>query len=425
MVIEKIRQIWKIQDLRNSILFVLGMLLIFRLAAHIPIPGVDVVSLRNFFKSNQLLGLMNVFTGGTMENFSVVTLGVAPYITASIIFQLLVMIVPSLEALSKEGEYGKQKINQYTRFLSVPLALLQGYGMITLLRQSSRTVIPDMSAFSLMATMLTMTAGTVFLMWIGELISEKKVGNGISILIFAGIISSLPTSIVQAFLSFDRSQVVNWLIYAILAVIIVAGVVIVTEGQRNIPVTYAKRVRGTRMYGGTATHLPIRVNMAGVIPIIFAISIILFPPMIAQFFIGAKTAFIAAAAQVVVSVFQNQLFYGILYFVTVVFFTYFYTAVIFHPDQIAENLQKNGGFVPGIRPGKPTAEYLQHTTTRVIFVGALFLGAIAILPLVVQEFLGTKALVIGGTSLLIVVSVVIETIKQIQSQLTMREYEGL
>ncbi len=425
MFIGKIRQIWKITDLRNSILFVLAMLLIFRLTAHIPIPGVDVVSLRNFFRSNQVLGLMNIFTGGTMENFSVVALGVAPYITASIIFQLLVMIVPSLEALSKEGEYGRQKINQYTRLLTVPLALLQSYGMITILRQSSRTIIPEMSLFETALTMLIMTAGTIFLMWLGELISEKKVGNGISILIFAGIVSSLPTSITQAFLSFDRAQVINWLVYALLAVIVIAGVVVVTEGQRNIPVTYAKRVRGMRMYGGTTTHLPIRVNMAGVIPIIFAISIILFPPMISQFFIGAKTAFIAVAAQGIINLFQNQLFYGVVYFGMVVFFTYFYTAVIFHPDQIAENLQKNGGFVPGIRPGRPTAEYLQHTTTRVIFVGALFLGAIAILPLLVQEFLGTEALVIGGTSLLIVVSVVLETMKQIQSQLTMREYEGL
>jgi len=424
MFLDKIRQIWKIRDLRNSILFVLAMLFVFRLTAHIPIPGVDVVNLRNFFKSNQIFGLMNIFSGGTMENFSIVALGVAPYITASIIFQLLIMIIPSLEELSKEGEYGRQKINQYTRLLTVPLAALQSFGMITLLRQSSRTIIQTTSPFSLFLMIISMTAGTVFLMWIGELISEKKIGNGISLLIFAGIVSRLPSSVTQVFVSFDRSQLFNWIIYAILAVVIIAGVVVVTEGQRNIPVTYAKRIRGTRMYGGSATHLPIRVNMAGVIPIIFAISIILFPPMVAQFFVGARTAFIASAAKWIISAFQNRLFYGILYFVLVVFFTYFYTAVIFHPEQIAENLQKQGGFIPGIRPGNHTAEYLHHTTNRVIFVGALFLGAIAVLPLLVQEFLGTRALVIGGTSLLIVVSVVIETIKQIQSQLTMREYEG-
>lgn len=425
MVIDKIRQIWKIKDLRNSILFVLGMLVIFRLTAHIPIPGVDIENLRNFFKSNQIFGLMNIFTGGTMENFSVVTLGVAPYITASIIFQLLVMIIPRLEELSKEGEYGRQKINQYTRLLTVPLALLQSYGTIIILRQSSKTIVTSTSPFSLFLMILTMTAGTIFLMWIGELISEKKIGNGISLLIFAGIVSRLPTSLSQAFVSFNRSEMINWMIYAILAVVVIAGVVVVSEGQRNIPVTYAKRVRGMRMYGGSATHLPIRVNMAGVIPIIFAISIILFPPMLAQFFVGAQTPFIAAAAKGVITAFQNRIFYGVLYFTMVVFFTYFYTAVIFHPEQISENLQKQGGFIPGIRPGRHTAEYLHNTTNRVIFVGALFLGAIAVLPLLVQEFMGTRTLVIGGTSLLIVVSVVIETLKQVQSQLTMREYEGL
>ncbi len=425
MIIEKLQQIWKIKDLRNSILFVLGMLLFFRLAAHVPIPGVDLVNLRTFFKSNQIFGLLNIFTGGTMENFSVVALGVAPYITASIIFQLLVMIIPRLEELSKEGEYGRQKINQYTRLLTVPLALFQSYSMIMLLRQSAGNIITATSLFSLFLMAVTMTAGTVFLMWLGELVSEKKIGNGISLLIFAGIVSGLPASIGRAFVALDRSQMINWIIYAILAVIVIAGVIIVTEGQRNIPVTYAKRIRGMRMYGGSATHLPIRVNMAGVIPIIFAISIILFPPLIAQFFVAAQTAFIAQAAKWVITIFQNNIFYGVFYFILVVFFTYFYTSVIFHPNQIAENLQKNGGFIPGIRPGRQTAEYLHLTTNRVIFVGALFLGAIAILPLIVQEFLGTRALLLGGTSLLIVVSVVIETIKQIQSQLTMRDYEEL
>ena len=403
----------------------LAMLFIFRLTAHIPIPGVDLENLKAFFKSNQIFGLMNLFTGGGMENFSVVALGVGPYITASIIFQLLVMIIPQLEALSKEGEYGRQKINQYTRILTVPLAFLQGYATIILLRQSPKTVITSTSPLSIILMIITMTAGTIFIMWIGELISEKKIGNGISLLIFAGIVSRLPTSISQAFVSFDRAQMFNWIIYAILAVVVIAGVVVVSEGQRNIPVTYAKRIRGMRMFGGTATHLPIRVNMAGVIPIIFAISIILFPPMIAQFFIGAQTHLIAEAAKWIIAAFQNRIFYGVFYFIMVVFFTYFYTAVIFHPEQISENLQKQGGFIPGIRPGKPTSDYLQHTTTRVIFVGALFLGAIAVLPLLVQEFLGTNSLVIGGTSLLIVVSVVIETLKQVQSQLTMRDYEGL
>jgi preprotein translocase subunit SecY len=420
--LERLSQFWKAKDLRNSILFILGMLMIFRFAAHIPIPGVNLENLRAFFSSNQILGLMNVFSGGTMENFSVVALGVGPYITASIIFQLLGMIVPKLEEIMKD-EGGREKINQWTRYLAVPLAALQSYSMIQLLGQSSRPIITDMSSMSLFSTIMTMTAGTMFLMWIGELISEKKMGNGISLMIFAGIIAGLPGVVQRAVFSLDSGEIFNLLVFAAVAVVTVIGVVIINEGQRNVPVSYAKRVRGMRMFGGVSTHLPIRVNVAGVIPIIFAISLILIPPMIAQFLVGAQTAFVASAAKWVISIWQNQAFYGIFYFSLVVIFTYFYTAVIFHPDQIAENLQKNGGFIPGIRPGKPTADYLQYTINRVIFAGAIFLGAIAILPLLLQAFSGT-ALVIGGTSLLIVVSVVIETVKQMESQLTMREYEG-
>lgn len=419
---DRFSQFWKAKDLRNSILFILGMLVIFRFAAHIPIPGVNLENLRAFFSSNQILGLMNVFSGGTMENFSIVALGVGPYITASIIFQLLAMIVPKLEEIMKD-EGGRERINQYTRYLAVPLAALQSYSMIQLLRQSSRPIITDMSPMSLLTTILTMTAGTMFLMWIGELISEKKMGNGISLMIFAGIIAGLPGVVQRALFSLDSGEIFNLLIFSAIAVVTIIGVVIINEGQRNIPVSYAKRVRGMRMFGGVSTHLPIRVNVAGVIPIIFAISLILIPPMIAQFLVGAKTAFVANAAQWIIDVFRNQAFYGIFYFLLVVVFTYFYTAVIFHPDQVAENLQKHGGFIPGIRPGRPTAEYLQYTINRVIFAGAIFLGTIAILPLLLQAFSGT-ALVIGGTSLLIVVSVVIETVKQMESQLTMREYEG-
>lgn len=420
--LDRLSQFWKARDLRNSILFILGMLVIFRFAAHIPIPGVNLENLRAFFSSNQILGLMNVFSGGTMENFSVVALGVGPYITASIIFQLLAMIIPKLEEIMKD-EGGRERINQCTRYLAIPLAALQSYSMIQLLRQSSRPIITGMSPMALFTTIITMTAGTMFLMWIGELISEKKMGNGISLMIFAGIIAGLPGVVQRAIYSLDSGEMFNLLIFSAIAVVTIVGVVIINEGQRNIPVSYAKRVRGMRMFGGVSTHLPIRVNVAGVIPIIFAISLILIPPMIAQFLIGAKTAFVANAAQWIIDVFRNQTFYGIFYFSLVVIFTYFYTAVIFHPDQVAENLQKNGGFIPGIRPGRPTAQYLQYTINRVIFAGAIFLGAIAILPLLLQAFSGT-ALVIGGTSLLIVVSVVIETVKQMESQLTMREYEG-
>ncbi|MFC1612379.1 preprotein translocase subunit SecY [Patescibacteria group bacterium] len=419
---DKLLKIWKDKELRNKILFVLGMLAIFRFAAHIPMPGIDAENLKRFFGSNQILGLVNIFSGGAMATFSVVALGVAPYITSSIIFQLLTMIIPKLEALSKE-EGGRQKINQYTRLLTVPLAFLQSYAMINLLSRSSRQIILDLAPFNILSMMITMTAGTIFLMWIGELISEKKVGNGISLLIFAGIIDQLPGAVQQIIMTYDKTQIVNLFAFVAIAVVTIVGVVMMNEAQRNVPISYAKRVRGNKMYGGSETHLPLRVNIAGVIPIIFAISIVLFPPMVAQFFVGAKTAWVASTSEFVIALFGNTLFYGIFYFSLVVGFTYFYTSVIFHPNQIAENLQKNGGFIPGIRPGIHTAGYLKYVINRIIFAGALFLGILAILPLLMQKVTGLQSLVVGGTSLLIVVSVVIETVKQVESQLLMREYE--
>jgi len=423
-MINKIVQIWKAEDLRKDIFFVLSMLVIFRLAAHIPIPGIDVTALREYFASNQILGLINIFSGGGMQNFSIVMMGVAPYITSSIIFQLLAMIVPKLEEMQKE-EQGRQRINVWTRWLTVPLAILQSFGMITILRsQSQYQILSDVTPFNYISMLIIITTGTIFLMWIGELISEKKIGNGISLLIFAGIISSLPQAVMQVVATFDQTQLFLMIGFAIIALITIVGVVVITEGQRNVPVQYARQVRGNRMYGGTSTHLPLRVNMAGVIPIIFAISVVLFPSMIAQFFMQAKTAWIASAAEWVIRAFQNQLFYGIIYFLMVFAFTYFYTEVIFHPTQIAENLQKQGGFIPGIRPGRHTSEYLANTIHKIIFVGALFLAIIAILPLIMRYFTGIQSLAIGGTSLLIVVAVVIETVKQIESQLTMRKYEG-
>lgn len=422
-MLNKLIQIWKAKDLRNSILFVVAMLVIFRLVSHIPVPGVDVKALQDFFSSNQVLGLVNLFTGGGMDHFSVVMMSIAPYITASIIFQLLGMIIPSLEEMTKE-ESGRQKINMWTRYLTVPLAALQAYGMITLISRSSRGIFTDLSAFNMLSMILTVTAGTVFLMWIGELITEKKVGNGISLLIFAGIISRLPSAFQQLTVSFDQSKLFTLIGFLVIAVVTIVGVVVITEGQRNVPVQYAKQIRGNRMYGGSSSHLPLRVNMAGVIPIIFAVSVALFPSMVAQFFIHAKTHFVASAAEWIITLFQNQLFYGILYFVLVFAFTFFYTEVVFHPSQIAENLQKQGGFIPGIRPGRHTIEYLSNTTHKIILAGALFLGVIAILPLIMRYFTGIQSLAIGGTSLLIVVSVVIETVKQIESQLTMREYEA-
>lgn len=435
-MIETLRRIWRTPDLRADILFVIAMLVIFRILAHVPIPGVDQENLRAFFEKNQFLGLINIFSGGGIENFSLVALGVAPYITSSIIFQLLAMVVPKLEELAKEGEYGRAKINQYTRWLTVPLAMLQAVGLIALLRQSSSSGAPilpqNLDTWTYATVVLTMAAGTTLLMWIGELISERKIGNGISLLIFAGIIAGLPGTVQRTWLllsgpngGLDITQLMNLGVFAIIAVITIVGVVFITEAQRKVPVSYAKRVRGNRMYGGVDTYLPLRVNQAGVIPIIFAISVILFPPLVAQFFTGASTAWIANVASWFIGVFQNQTFYAISYFVLVFIFTYFYTAVVFQPQQIAENLQKQGGFIPGIRPGVPTSDYLSYTINRIIFAGALFLGVIAVLPLAIQRATGISTLAVGGTSLLIVVSVVIETIQQIQAQLVMRDYEDI
>jgi preprotein translocase subunit SecY len=422
--LKKLFLIWKVKELRNSILIVLGLLLLFRATAHIPIPGVDVEALRRLFASNQYLGLLNMFSGGTYQNFSVTAMGVGPYITASIVVQLLTMVIPRFEEIQKEGESGQRRLNQYMRILTVPFAALQAYGVIQILRQGSRgAVLGGLSVFQFATIIIAMIAGSMFLMWIGEIISEKKVGNGISLIIFAGIVAGLPSIVQQTASTFDSSQVIMLAAYLLIAVVTIAGVVFITEAQRNIPVTYARFVRGSSSQGGSNTHLPLRVNMGGVIPIIFAISVILFPPLVAQFFVHAKTAWIAGAAGWIVAVSQDRLVYAISYFVLVIFFTYFYTSVIFHPEQIAENLQKQGGYVPGIRPGVPTAQYLQFVTNRILVVGAVFLAVIAVLPLAVSHLTGTQNLVVGGTSLLIVVSVIIETVQQIEAQLVMREYD--
>jgi preprotein translocase subunit SecY len=418
---QKLVQAWKIKEVRNSLLFVGIMMVLFRFLANIPLPGVDVAALKGFFDSNQALGLLNLFSGGTLENFSVIAVGVAPFITASIIFQLLGMISKKIEELQKEGEAGRAKITQWTRLLTVPLAILQSIGIISLMKSSPVPILVRSDLMFYVAIVMTITAGTVFLMWIGELISEKKVGNGISLLIFAGIVSSLPNILQRAFVTYDPSQLITWLSYAAIAIITVVGVVFISEAQRNVPIQYARQVRG--MGSGVSTHMPLRVLMAGVIPIIFAISLIILPTMVGQFFLTANTIWIADAARWVLTILQNQTVYGILYFSLVVGFTYFYTAVIFKPEQVAENLQKQGGFIPGIRPGPPTADYLQHVITRVTFAGSIFLGFIAVLPVIMQAYSGTSTFAIGGASLLIVVSVVIESVKQVESHVTMREYD--
>ena len=420
---DKLFQIFKVRELRNKILFIVALLIVFRIAANIPLPGVDTTQLKQFFDNNQLFGLLNIFSGGGLSNISIVLLGVGPYITSSIIMQLLTMIVPRLEQIYKEeGEAGRQKFNMWTRWLTIPLAGLQTFAMISLLR--SQKVLGVLSSFDMFIIVVVATAGTIFLMWLGELITEKGIGNGVSLIIFAGIVSSLPGGLTQLAVTFDATKLFTYLLFAGVAVITIAGVVLVTEGQRNIPISYAKRIRGNRMYGGTSTHLPLRVNQAGVIPIIFAVSIMLFPGMIANFLTQAKNETVVNMATFVANVFQNQWFYGIMYFVLVVLFTYFYTAVVFDPNKISENLQKQGGYIPGIRPGNFTAEHLYKIMNRITLSGSMFLGLIAVLPLIIRGFTGIQAMTVGGTSILIVVSVVIETIKQIESQLVMRDYEG-
>ncbi len=419
---ESLARVWRVKDVRNGLLFVLAMMVVFRIAANIPLPGIDIGALQRFIDANNVLGLLNLFSGGTIRNFSIVALGVAPYITASIIFQLLGMMVPRIEEIQKDGEQGQKRINRWTRWLTVPLAIIQSFSLLQLMQSSQVPILTRTDAFHILTIVLTVTAGTMFLVWMGELITEKKVGNGTSLLIAAGIMADLPSQVSQALTTFDGSQYFTLALYAAVAVVTIAGVIFVSEGQRNIPVQYARQVRGL---GGasTSTMLPLRINMVGVIPIIFAISLLVFPTMIAQFVAQARTAWLANAANWVMLTLQNQWVYGIAYFVLVVLFTYFYTEIVFHPDRVAENLQKQGGFIPGIRPGKPTSEYLWAVVRRITLAGALFLGAIAVLPIVAQGITGTQALALGGTSLLIVVSVIIESMKQIESQLTMRAYE--
>lgn len=414
--------VFKIRDLRAKVFFVLAMLVIFRIVAVIPVPGVDPLRLKAFLAGNQFFGLLNIFSGGALDNLSVVMLGVSPYITASIIMQLCTMMFPRLkEMYQEEGEAGRQKFNQYSRLLTVPLALLQGYGLLTILVRQQ--IIPDLSWFGFVTNMIVVTAGTVFLMWIGELITEKGIGNGISIMIFAGIVSRIPVDLRQTIFAFEASQIPTYLIFAAVSIIVIAGVVMITEGQRNIPVSYAKRIRGTRVYGGVSTHLPLRVNQAGVIPIIFAISIILFPGLIGNFLAVVPSPSVQSISQFLIRLLNNTWLYGTLYFLLVFAFTYFYTAVTFDPQAIADNLQKQGGFILGIRPGRPTAEFLSRILNRITLLGGLFLGAIAVLPLVAQNLFGLAVLTIGGTSLLIVVSVLLETMKQINAQVVMHEYE--
>lgn len=412
----------KTPELRKKLIFTLGIFFLFRLSAHVPIPGVDITKLRTLFSGNQFLSLLDIFSGGTLVNFSIMALGLNPYINASIIFQLLTFAVPHFEELSKEGEYGRQKINQYTRFATVPLSIIQSFAMYALLK--SQGIIGNLPLLSLMTLILTMMGGTMLLVWLGEIITEKGLGNGISLLIFAGIVGRFPVMIGQTITTLTPEVIYRFIIFLVLAIIVIALIVIVNEGTRKISVQYARRIRGNRVYGGSASHLPLRVNQAGVIPIIFAVSLVLMPSILGRFLSTLPNPQIASFAASIVNLLDpSKYFYNILYFLLVFGFTYFYTAVVFDPKKISTEIQKRGGFIPGIRPGTQTATYLNYILNRITFTGALFLGFIAVLPSVARAVTGIDNLFLGGTGILIVVAVVLETTKDLEAQLIMRNYD--
>lgn len=414
---------FSVPKLRNKLLFTLGIFVAFRFVAHIPVSGVDAQALENLFNRSQFLGLLDLFSGGTLSNFSIIAIGLNPYINASIVFQLLSFVFPKLEELSKEGEYGREKINQYTRFLTIPLAIVQSLGMIAILRNQG--IMRGMNVFNIGVTVVTMTAGCMLLMWFGELVTQYGIGNGISILIFGGIVGRMPVSFAQTFSVLQGINLFNVMVFLVMGVGVIAAICFVNEARRKIKVSYAKRIVGRKMYGGQDTHIPLRINQAGVIPIIFAVSMVLIPSMIGRWLQTLSQEFLSNLGFWLTRLFDpNNIFYNLLYFVLVIAFTYFYTAVTFNPEKIAEEIKKQGGFIPGIRPGKPTAEYLNKILNRITLAGAVFLGMIAILPSIARSLTGITTMMIGGTGILIVVSVVLETAKTLESQLLMRSYDG-
>lgn len=418
---QKIKLIFADKKLRGRIFFVFASLAVFRLLAVIPIPGVDKVQLDAFLNNNQFIGMMNLFSGGGLANLSIVMLGVGPYITASIIMQLMSVMSPSIKALyTEEGEAGRQKFTQYSRILTIPLAFVQSFGFLMLL--SRQGIVTDLTLFSFIVNTTVIATGSILLMWIGELMSEFGIGNGVSLIIFAGIVARIPTAISQLMFKFEPSQIPTYIAFVVVAVLVTAAVVVITEAERPIPVTYAKQVRGGKTYGGVSTYIPLRVNQAGVIPIIFALSIILFPQMIFSFLQGSDSQNMKEFAETALYYITNPWIYSSFYFVLVFFFTYFYTAVTFDPQSVSTNLQKSGAFIPGVRPGAATAEYLGNVVTRITLFGALFLGLIAVLPMAMQGVTGDSSFAIGGTALLIVVSVVLDLVGKVDAQVSIREY---
>jgi preprotein translocase subunit SecY len=435
-MLQAVLSAFRIPDLRQKIFFTLGMLVVFRFIATVPVPGVDREGLQAYVQGNQLLGMLNLFSGSGLQYFSIAALGVYPYITASIIMQLMTPIIPALNEMSNEGQQGRNRINQYTHWLTVPLALLQGYAQGVLFsNQPSPTggtllegfglFNPD-TALSTIAVLASMTAGTMLLVWIGELITENGIGNGISIIIFGGIVAALPQGVVSFVTGgITGTNIVGLLLFLVIGFITIVGIVLINEGQRRIPVHHAKRVRAGRVYGGSTTFIPLKVNSAGMIPLIFAVSIMVFPGMIAQYLAASNTEWVRNFANVLSRVLSpDSLPYNIVYFLMVVGFTYFYTMVIFQQQKIPENLQRQGAFIPGVRPGKNTELYLQRVLNRITLIGALFLGTVAVLPWIASLITGVTALQLGATSMLIVVGVAVDTMRQLEAQLMMRNYEG-
>ncbi len=418
----KIQLLFRDPELKRKLIFTLFIFLAFRIFAFLPVPAINLEKLRALFSQNQFLSLLDIFSGGTLINFSVMALGLNPYINASIVIQLLTVIFPQLEQLSKEGEYGRYKINQYTRFLTIPLTVVQAIGIFVLLK--NQKIIGVLSPLEFFSFVLTMVAGTFILVWFGELISEFGLGNGISLLIFAGIVGRVPVMFGRTLATVNQELIFNIIIFIVLAVVVIGAIVFINESIRKIPVFYAKRIKGNKIYQGATNYLPLKLNQAGVIPIIFAVSFVLFPQLIGNFFSYAKNPAIAGFARFLVQFFSpSGFFYNFFYFILVIGFTYFYTVVVFNPQKIAEEIQKHGGFIPGIRPGVATKEYLQKILYKITSVGAIFLGVVAILPAIMSKITGINNLVIGGTGILIVVSVILETFKMVEAQLVMRSYE--
>lgn len=419
--LHKLKVAFTDEAIRRRLLFVLGALFIFRALSTIPIPGVDHLVLEQFFANNQFLGLLNIFSGGGLANLSIIMLGVGPFITASIIMQLLTVMSPKMKSLyTEEGDAGRARFTQYSRMLTVPLSILQGYGFLTLLQ--SQGVISGLSLFAFATNVVLIAAGSILLMWIGELVTEYGIGNGVSIIIFAGIVAGLPATVSQLAFAYSPSQLPLYIGFGLLALAVIYAVVVMTEAERPVPITYAKQSRGGMTYGGTSSYVPLRLNQAGVIPIIFAMSILLFPQMLINVLSTFNIGGLDRVSELMMLFLNNQPAYAVVYFILVILFAFFYTAVTFDPDSMAKNLQRNGAFVPGLRPGAATSEYFGGLITRLTLVGAIFLGLVAVLPLGMQMATGIAALAIGGTALLIVVNVVLDLLRRVDAQVAMREY---